>query len=121
MREELLPAVMQGLADMRDRLPEILEQKPWISEDEGKDLADKISEMRSWLEDKIKEQAKVPLHEDPVVTADTITNKLKPVTKLYKKVTDKKKPKEKKAKESKEEDKKDSDNESGDEKEKVEL
>ena len=55
MREELLPAVMQGLADMRDRLPEILEQKPWINEDEGKDLADKISEMRSWLEDKIKE------------------------------------------------------------------
>ena len=106
---------------MRDRLPEILEQKPWINEDEGKDLADKISEMRSWLEDKIKEQAKVPLHEDPIVTADTITNKLKPVTKLYKKVTDKKKPKEKKAKESKEEDKKDSDNESGDEKEKVEL
>lgn len=40
---------------MRDRLPEILEQKSWISEDEGKDLADKISEMRSWLEDKIKE------------------------------------------------------------------
>ncbi len=121
MREELLPAVVQGLADMRDRLPEILEQKPWINEDEGKDLADKISEMRSWLEDKIKEQAKVPLHEDPVVTADAITNKLKPVTKLYKKVTDKKKPKEKKAKESKEEDKKDSDNESGDEKEKVDL
>jgi hypothetical protein len=55
MREELLPAVLSGLADMRDRLPEILEQKPWISEDEGKDLADKISEMRSWLEDKIKE------------------------------------------------------------------
>ena len=106
---------------MRDRLPEILEQKPWISEDEGKDLADKISEMRSWFEDKIKEQAKLPLHEDPVVTADAITNKLKPVTKLYKKVTEKKKPKEKKAKESKEEDKNESDNESGDEKEKIEL
>jgi hypothetical protein len=77
--------------------------------------------MRSWLQDKIKEQAKVPLHEDPVVTAEAITNKLKPVTKLYKKVTDKKKPKEKKSKETKGEDKKESDDESGDEKEKIEL
>jgi len=44
-----------------------------------------------------------------VITAEAITNKLKPVTKLYKKVTEKKKPKEKKPKETKEEEKSDSD------------
>lgn len=65
--------------------------------------------MRSWLEDKLKEQSKAALHEDPVITAEAITNKLKPVTKLYKKVTEKKKPKEKKPKETKEEEKSDSD------------
>ena len=100
---------------MRDRLPEILEQKPWISADEGKDLADKISDMRSWLSEKLKEQSKVPLHEDPIVNAEAISNKLKPVTKLYKKVTEKKKPKEKKPKEVKEEEKKEDESESGDE------
>ena len=57
----------------------------------------------------------MPLHEDPVITADAITNKLKPVTKMYKKVTDKKKPKEKKPKDVKEEEKKEGDSESGDE------
>lgn len=121
MREESLPQVVSGLADMRDRLPEILEQKPWIGEDEGKDLADKISETRSWLDEKTKEQAKLPLHEDPVFTAESLANKLKPVTKLYKKVTEKKKPREKKPKESKEDDKKDSDNDSNEGKEKIEL
>ena len=111
LREETLPSVLQGLAEMRDRLPEILEQRPWITEEEGKDLADKISDMRSWLQDKLKEQSKAALHEDPVITAEAITNKLKPVSKLYKKVTEKKKPKEKKSKETKEDEKKESDNE----------
>jgi len=104
---------MKALSEMRDRLPEILEQKPWISEDEGKDLADKISDMRSWLGEKIKEQSEVSLHDDPVISTEAIANKLKPVTKLYKKLTEKKKPKEKKAKE--QEEKKESEHESGDE------
>ncbi len=113
LREETLPTVMKALSEMRDRLPEILEQKPWISEDEGKDLADKISDMRSWLGEKIKEQSEVSLHDDPVISTEAIANKLKPVTKLYKKLTEKKKPKEKKAKE--QEEKKESEHESGDE------
>lgn len=110
-----MPVVMSGLQEMRDRLPEILEQKPWITQDEGKDLADKISEMRSWLTDKLKEQAKVSLHEDPTITAEAISNKLKNVTRLYKKVTEKKKPKEKKVKEPKEDEKKEEEKQSEEE------
>ena len=64
--------------------------------------------MRSWLEEKLKEQSKVSLDKDPVITAEAISNKLKPVNKMYKKVTEKKKPKEKKPKETKEEEKKES-------------
>ncbi len=43
---------------------------------------------------------------DPIVTSDTISQKLEKVSKLYKKITEKKKPKEKKPKETKDESKK---------------
>jgi len=39
---------------MKDALPDILTKKPWITVDEGNDLADKIEEMRIWLDEKIE-------------------------------------------------------------------
>ncbi len=53
---------------MKDNLPEILEKKPWIGAEEGKDLSDKIEETRSWLDDKVAEQTKLGLSADPVMT-----------------------------------------------------
>lgn len=81
---------------MNDVLPDILVKKPWIGAEEGKDLADKIEELRTWLDNKIEEQAKLGLAAEPVLTADVVQQKVQKVGKLFKKVTDKKKPKEKK-------------------------
>jgi hypothetical protein len=81
---------------MNDQLPVILESRPWITEDEGKDLSDKIDEMRQWLDEVIAEQEKVGLVGEPVFTQETVGQKLERVAKLHKKITNKKKPKEKK-------------------------
>lgn len=83
---------------MKDNLPDILEKKPWIGAEEGKDLTDKIEETRNWLEDKIAEQTKAGLTADPVLTQDQVVSRVEKVAKMYRKVTDKKKPKEKKPK-----------------------
>jgi uncharacterized Zn finger protein len=58
------------LKDMKDSLPDILEKKPWIGAEEGKDLFDKIDETRTWLDDKTTEQSKLGQASDPVVTQD---------------------------------------------------
>jgi hypothetical protein len=55
---------------MKDSLPDILEKKPWIGAEEGKDLFDKIDETRTWLDDKTTEQSKLGQASDPVVTQD---------------------------------------------------
>lgn len=55
---------------MKDKLPAILEKKPWISEDDAKDLFDKIEDMRNWLDEKIEAQANEGLAAEPVFTAD---------------------------------------------------
>ena len=57
---------------MNDVLPDILVKKPWIGAEEGKDLADKIEELRTWLDNKIEEQAKLGLATEPVLTADVV-------------------------------------------------
>jgi hypothetical protein len=44
---------MDGLRGWKDAVPEILTKKPWITAEEGKDLSDKIEELRTWFDDKI--------------------------------------------------------------------
>ena len=59
--------------------------------------------MQEWLDGKVKDQSARKLTEDPVFSAKEVHDKFKPLEKLYKKVTNKKKPKEKrKPKEKKE-------------------
>ena len=88
---------------MKDQVPELLEKKPWVTAEEGKDLTDKIDEARTWIQDKLKEQANLGLTADPVITGESVNKKAEAVFKLFKKISDKKisdkkKPKEKKPK-----------------------
>lgn len=53
MREENVVMVFDRLRQMKDEIPEILAKKPWITEDESKDLSDKIDEAYSWLDEKM--------------------------------------------------------------------
>jgi hypothetical protein len=105
MREEYLEAIFARLQTMKEEMPKVLENKPWISEDEHKDVNDKIDEAVSWLNEKVEAQNAVGLSGDPAFSMDSVQPKIEKVTKLHKKVTGKKKPKEKKSKEAKTEEK----------------
>lgn len=54
-REEFVPVVFESLKRMKDDLPGILANKPWITEEESKDAYDRIDETVKWLEEKVQE------------------------------------------------------------------
>ena len=113
-----MPKIFKGIQKWKNEIMDLTENKPWITDDEKNDVLEKIEDMNSWLEEKVKEQAEKKLTDDAVLTAKDVDAKFKPVEKLYKKVTDKKKPKETKKKKEKKEEKKedDEDNEKKEEK-----
>lgn len=49
--------------------------------------------MRAWVDSALQEQHQAGLAADPVFSQDTVVQKLDKVSKLYKKVSNKKKPK----------------------------
>lgn len=54
MREEYLQSIFDRLNQMKTDMPDILEKKAWITEDEGKDVNDKIDDAISWLNEKVE-------------------------------------------------------------------
>lgn len=100
-REQIVPKIFKGIQKWKNEIMDLTENKPWITDDEKNDVLEKMNDMNSWLEEKVKEQAEKKLTDDAVITAKDIDAKFKPVEKLYKKVTDKKKPKEVKKKKEK--------------------
>lgn len=76
-REEYVPLVFEALKKMKDDLPGILTSKPWITEEESKDAYDRIDETVKWLEEKMLEQGKRELTEEPVFKGDDIEKRVK--------------------------------------------
>lgn len=68
-------------------------------------MLDRIAEQRVWLHKKVDEQAALRLDEEPVLLEADVVSGMKKVATLFKKVTEKKKPKEKKPKVEKTDDK----------------
>jgi len=68
-REEIVPTIFNGLDKWRNEIDELTEKKPWITPEEINDLMEKINEMRTWLEEKVKEQSEKSLAEDPIFNA----------------------------------------------------
>jgi len=97
-REEQIPEMFQALNESRDKISEIAEKKPWITDEEKQDVLEKIQETKDWLTEKLSEQSSKRLDEEPAFTISEVEAKMKSMGKLFKKVADKRKPKEKKPK-----------------------
>lgn len=97
-RQRAVDQITGQLNSMRDELPQIEESKPWIGVTELSDVREKVDDYRAWLETKLAAQEEAGLQADPVVTEKEMSEKMAKVSKLYTKVTSKKKPKEKKPK-----------------------
>lgn len=115
-REVLVPTMFAGMDKWRNEIDELTEKKPWITEGEKVDVLEKIDEMRTWLVNKVKEQAEKKLSEEPVFTALDVELKYKPLAKLYKKVINKKKPREPKKVETEKKEEEKTDEKAGDDK-----
>lgn len=81
------------------------ETKPWITDDELKDVSDKVAEIRTWFDAEIEKQEAQPKHTDPIVKASDVMGKIEKLKKLYTKVSKKKKPKPPKEEKPKDEEK----------------
>lgn len=69
------------------------ENKPWITDEERQDVADRVKEFEDWFEDIVSKDAELKPHEDPTINIEEIQKKMKKVLQLYKKVNGKAKPK----------------------------
>lgn len=71
-RIEGIPKSLDLLKIMKDNLPEILVKKPWITEEESKDVFAKIDETWKWIETKAIEQNLANLYDEPVFKMDEL-------------------------------------------------
>lgn len=90
-----------------EKVGKLSETKPWITDEELKDVIDKVDEIRKWFEALLEKQEAAPKHKDPLVKASDVMTKLEKLKKLYTKVSKKKKPKPPKEEKPKEDEKED--------------
>ena len=95
-KEKTVESSKKVLTKIIDKVAEMRDKKPWIAEEEKKDILDKVEEARQWMEDELAKQAALQKHEDPVFSITLLADKMKKLQKLFKKVSQKPKPKEKK-------------------------
>jgi len=92
-QDEFKKATFEALDLYVDKVGKLSETKPWLTDEELKDVTDKIDEIRKWFEGQIEKQEGQPKHADPVVKAADVMGKIEKLKKLYTKVSKKKKPK----------------------------
>jgi len=76
-----------------EKVEKLSETKPWISNEQLKDVTDKIEETRKWFNVILEKQEKLPKTADPIVNLRDVMAKLEKLKKLYTKVAKTKKPK----------------------------
>lgn len=106
-QDEFKNNTLAALDAYLEKVGKLSETKPWITDEELKDVIDKVDEIRKWFEALVEKQESAPKHQDPLVKASDVLNKLEKLKKLYTKVSKKKKPKPPKEEKPKEEEKED--------------
>lgn len=95
-RVEAVNLARKKFSKIEDELNELSEKKPWIKEEQKKEVSEKIEEVKKWLNTNIDKQNQSPLNEDPVFKVGELEAKLQRLSTLYTKVSSTAKPKEKK-------------------------
>jgi len=76
-----------------EKVEKLTETKPWITNEELKDVTDKIEDTKKWFDALLEKQEKLPKTADPIVNLRDVMAKLEKLKKMYAKVAKKKKPK----------------------------
>jgi hypothetical protein len=70
-------------------------KKPWITDDQKKDIWEKIDETRQWIEEQVEKQSQKPLYEDPIFKASDLESKIKKVEIVFNRISNIARPKPK--------------------------
>jgi hypoxia up-regulated 1 len=95
----------------KELMAEWIESKPQVTEDERKDVLDKVTELEAWLVEAGKKKASAAAHEAPTVTSAEVEKKVQGVKKLVSTLSKKPKPKPAKTEEDEKKEKMDGDKE----------
>jgi len=95
-RPDAVEAVRKKLTEIDGLMEKWVEAKPQVTEEERKEVLDKVKEARKWIDDKEKAQSKKKPHEDPVFLSTEVPLQLKPIETLVVRLNRKPKPKPKK-------------------------
>jgi hypoxia up-regulated 1 len=77
---------------MKQRVGEWKEKKPQVTEEETKDMLEKIEDFDKWFDQILKEQEALSKFQDPVLKQEDVNKKFKGLKKMYTKLNNKKKP-----------------------------
>ena len=106
---EARPAAVESLTKKLGKVEDLMAkwetEKPHITEEERKEVLDKVAEARKWLEDAEKKQKKAKAHEDPAFTSAEVPEQTKDLEVLVAKLNRKKPPKPPKEEKKEEEEK----------------
>jgi len=91
-RPKAVEATRAILAQSRELLAKWAEERPWVTEEERAEAAEKLDKVEAWLEEKVAEQAKLQAHEDPAFAAAQVDAKLKGASAFVSKLAKKPKP-----------------------------
>lgn len=76
-KEKTVDQSKKVLTKIIDKVAELQEKKPWITDEEKKDVLEKVEETRQWMEDELAKQDKLKKHEDPVFSVALLADKMK--------------------------------------------
>ena len=90
---EFRTGIEKTLEGYVEKVEKLSETKPWITNEELKDVTAKIDDTKKWFDALLEKQEKLPKTADPIVNLRDVLAKLEKLKKLYTKVAKKKKPK----------------------------
>lgn len=75
-RPKSVESARKVLTKILDKVAEMKDAKPWITDEEKKDVTEKLEEVKKWLEETLEAQDKLAKHEDPVFKPADMNKKL---------------------------------------------
>ena len=60
-RDQAVADSKKKLASYKDKLDQLTSKKPWIKEEQKKDLEERLTEVAAWLDESVEKQKQIPL------------------------------------------------------------
>jgi len=94
VRDTAVDEARKKISNLQDKADEISTKKAWITDENKKDLYERLNETLTWLDEQVEKQKQVALDEDPVFRVSEIEVKLKRAESLWTRLNAIPKPKE---------------------------